>query len=231
MLAKQFEWGATTSEFNANRPGWEMPIHQLMVKNKVNAFFQGHDHLFAREELDGLIYQEIPMPSDSSYSLGMIANADAYGGVKLSGSGHLKVNVSSEKVQVDYVLAVLPKDENTNRKNGQVVYSYTFNSSGITSASEVPQSMTKAFVKAWPNPFHDSVNIEFETMKPGLVEVQIYDINGKLIDRINAGVFEPGKHTIKWDAAKGNGKAVRKGIYNCVIISQDKRLSQKLIMN
>jgi hypothetical protein len=97
-LARQFEWGGydqkgTTWEFTANRPGWEMPIHQLLVKNKVSVLFQGHDHLYAREELDGLVYQTVPMPSDSSYNLGMIANGDAFGGVKLSGSGHIRVTV------------------------------------------------------------------------------------------------------------------------------------------
>ena len=35
-----------------------MPVHQLMVKNGVTIFFQGHDHLFARQERDGMVYQE-----------------------------------------------------------------------------------------------------------------------------------------------------------------------------
>jgi hypothetical protein len=56
-----------TWEFAEKRPGWRLPIHQLMVKNGVTIFFQGHDHLFARQELDGVIYQETPNPADNTY--------------------------------------------------------------------------------------------------------------------------------------------------------------------
>ncbi|HMV46563.1 MAG TPA: hypothetical protein PLD20_05060 [Blastocatellia bacterium] len=45
-----------------HRPGWELPIHQLLVKHKVSAVFHGHDHLFAKEELDGIVYQEVSQP-------------------------------------------------------------------------------------------------------------------------------------------------------------------------
>jgi hypothetical protein len=40
-----------------------MPIHQLLVRNKVAAVFHGHDHLFAKQDLDGIVYQEVPQPS------------------------------------------------------------------------------------------------------------------------------------------------------------------------
>ncbi|MEI6690985.1 MAG: metallophosphoesterase [bacterium] len=57
-MAKLYEWGGYNQkgvwEFDKMRPGWELPIHQLMVKNKVTIFFQGHDHLFAKQELDGV---------------------------------------------------------------------------------------------------------------------------------------------------------------------------------
>ena len=83
VQAKKFEWGGyeadgTTYGFTKNRPNMAKPIHQLFVDNKVNIFFQGHDHLFAHEVMDGIVYQEVPMPSDSTYQIGMLANADAY---------------------------------------------------------------------------------------------------------------------------------------------------------
>jgi hypothetical protein len=128
-LARFFEWGGynadgATSGFAAERPGWAKPIHQLFVDNKVNIFFQGHDHLFARELLDGVTYQEVPMPSDSTYQIGMLANADSYTSDQVAGTGHLRVNVSSSEVKVEYIQAYLPKDETGSRKNRQVAFSY-----------------------------------------------------------------------------------------------------------
>jgi hypothetical protein len=121
-----YEWGGRNKrgdwEFGQRRPGWESPIHQLMVKHGVTIFFQGHDHLFARQERDGVVYQTAPMPADASYAA---YNEDRYqSGIKLPNSGHLRVTVSPEQVQVDYVRCYLPKDETAQRKIGEVAHRY-----------------------------------------------------------------------------------------------------------
>jgi len=125
--ARYYEWGGENKngswEFDGRRPGWDLPIHQLMVKSNVTVFFQGHDHLFAKQELDGVIYQEVPMPADPTYST---YNQDAYrSGISLPNSGHLRVTVSPSDVRVDYVRAYLPDDDKAGRRNGEVAYSYT----------------------------------------------------------------------------------------------------------
>jgi Calcineurin-like phosphoesterase len=122
-----YEWGGRSRrgdwEFDQRRPGWELPVHQLMVKHGVTIFFQGHDHLFCQQERDGIIYQEVPMPADQGYQA---YNADRYqSGVKLPNSGHLRVTVSPEQVKVDYVRAYLPQDETDRNKTGDVAHSYT----------------------------------------------------------------------------------------------------------
>lgn len=118
--AKLFEWGGYNQqgiwEFDKMRPGWELPIHQLMVKNGVTIFFQGHDHLFARQELDGVIYQEVPNPADDTYTA---FNRDAYiSGDILPNSGFLNVAVSADQVKVDYI-------KSGQSDNGQSIFSYT----------------------------------------------------------------------------------------------------------
>ena len=125
--ADLYEWGGKNKrgdwEFKEKRPGWELPIHQLMVKHGVTIFFQGHDHLFARQERDGIVYQEVPMPADQGY---VAYNEERYGsGIKLPNSGHLRVAVSPEQVQVEYVRCYLPKDETDQHKTDEVAHSYT----------------------------------------------------------------------------------------------------------
>ena len=66
-VARDYEWGgqargAGQPTFAQARPGWDKPIHDLMVENGVTVYFQGHDHLFARASLDGLTYVSVPMP-------------------------------------------------------------------------------------------------------------------------------------------------------------------------
>jgi len=127
-----YEWGGRNKrgdwEFDQKRPGWELPIHQLMVKHGVTIFFQGHDHLFARQERDGIVYQEVPMPADPFYQT---RNENRYqSGVKLPNSGHLRVTVSPEDVKVDYVRSFLPKDETAQQKTGDIAHSYTIKAKG-----------------------------------------------------------------------------------------------------
>lgn len=129
-LAKLFEWGGYnqqgTWEFDKMRPNWELPIHQLMVKNNVTIFFQGHDHLFAKQELDGVIYQSVPNPADNTYTA---FNANAYkSGDVLPNSGFLKIEVSPVEVKVDYVRSFLAKDEVDGKKNAIIAYSYSIKS-------------------------------------------------------------------------------------------------------
>jgi phosphatidylethanolamine-binding protein (PEBP) family uncharacterized protein len=132
-LAPYFEWGGygqnNSWAFAANRPGWAQPIHQLMAANHVTIFFQGHDHLFVRQQLDGVTYQELPEPADPTYTLW---NEDAYtSGDKFSNTGYVRVGVSPSQVRVDYVRTFLPLDEKPPAQtNGMVQFSYAIRAGG-----------------------------------------------------------------------------------------------------
>ena len=123
-LSTNYEWGGKDpkeqSTFAKERPNWELPIHDLMVKNKVSIFFQGHDHIFCTQERDGLIYQSMPNPADDTFSM---FNDDAYkSGTKAPNSGHVRVTVSPSQAKVEYFLAARNKD--SNRKNLSLAHRY-----------------------------------------------------------------------------------------------------------
>ena len=123
-VSTNYEWGGNDpkgqSTFAKERPNWELPIHDLMVKNKVSIFFQGHDHIFCTQERDGLIYQSMPNPADDTFSM---FNEDAYkSGTKAPNSGHVRVTVAPSQAKVEYFLAARSKD--SSRKNLSVAHSY-----------------------------------------------------------------------------------------------------------
>lgn len=112
-MASQAEWGGQDRRgrnlFAERRPNWPEPIHALMARTRVTIFFQGHDHVFARQQLDGVTYQTVPEPADPNYALYF---ADAYAGADLMpNSGHLRVSVSPDKVRVEYHRSWLAKDQ------------------------------------------------------------------------------------------------------------------------
>ena len=115
-------WG-----FDKARPGWAMPIHQLLVANNATIYFHGHDHLYAKQDLDGIVYQEGPMPSRRGL-FDATASAKTYNythGTVLGGSGYIRVRVSPQDVKVDYVQTYLPSEEDAKHKDGMVADSYT----------------------------------------------------------------------------------------------------------
>ncbi len=117
-----FEWGGKNPDgawaFDVHRPpsdGWTLPIHQLMVRNGVSIFFHGHDHDYARELVDGIVYLECPKPDDAGYTWQPYSyghNEGLYPDaiVELENSGYFRVNVSPSETKVAYVRSYLPGD-------------------------------------------------------------------------------------------------------------------------
>jgi hypothetical protein len=94
-----------------------------MAANRVTIFFQGHDHVWVHQQLDGITYQTLSEPADPNYAL---YNADAYTtGDKFPNTGYTRVRVSPTGVTVEYVRTYLPKDEDAARVSGSVAFRYT----------------------------------------------------------------------------------------------------------
>lgn len=138
--APLFEWGGRNADgswgFDARRPGWGRPIHELLVASGVDIVFHGHDHMYARQELDGVVYQEVPQPGWPGLTLRDPGEYGYHSGVLLPSSGHLRVTVSPSGLTVDYVKAYLEKDETPTRRNGEVAFAYSI---PATSAPRIPR--------------------------------------------------------------------------------------------
>jgi len=218
-VAKQFEWG-DAANFAANRPGWgTMPIHQLMVKNKVDVFIQGHDHLFALEKVDNIIYQTAPMPSDSSYCIGVTDNGDAFTDLIMKGSGHLRFTVSPDSIRVEFVSAVLPKDETAVLKNDQVVYAYSVKYSNTTAIPKVGKSVN-ATLSILPNPARDQFSLQTGMLEKQIETVRILSLDGKTLN-----LFKPeqqtGKNTFVINTTNWSGKPLSDGLYGVLVTFDD----------
>jgi hypothetical protein len=139
------KWG-----FDQSRPEWDKPIHTLMVDNNVTIFFHGHDHFFAKQELDGIIYQLVPQPSHRNYKKANQAKEYGYlSGEILPNSGHLRVNVRSSEVIVEYVRTYLPETENAERINSQVSHTYRIESDTDTYVSKYALSEDFSHKDSW----------------------------------------------------------------------------------
>jgi len=125
-----YEWGGEDrrgiDRFKSMRPTWQQPIHDLMRDAGVTIFFQGHDHLYARQELEGVVYQTCPNPADPTFTA---FNREAYkSGQIFPNSGHLRVTLSDgshPECKVEYIRSLRPSDEKDGLTNASIVHSYT----------------------------------------------------------------------------------------------------------
>jgi len=217
--AKLFEWGGyeqngTNYSFPVNRPGWAKPIHQLFVDNGVNIFFQGHDHVFAHEVMDGIIYQSLPMPSDSTYEIGMLANSGAYVSDTLNGSGHLRVTVSTDCIKTDYVRAYLPADTlSGEHHNREVAFSY---SAGDCQSAGIPETSSSGLIAVYPNPA--SIELKFSIPESsGAYRVRLINLMGQTL--------------LETQSNSLNVSDIRNGIYLINIRTTSYEVNKKVIIS
>lgn len=105
-IAHLNEWGGKNIDgsygFDQFRPGWGQPVHQILLENKVGFVFKGHDHLYVKQDLDGIVYQTLPQPSHPGDKL----DVKQYGylsGKGVGGSGFLKVRTEGDTAFVDFI--------------------------------------------------------------------------------------------------------------------------------
>ena len=67
--------------------------------------------------------------------------------------------------------------------------------------------------RANPNPFHPSTTIPFRLSEASHVQIDIWDVHGRLVRRLFRGDIGPGEHRVKWDGLDDSGRALAAGTY------------------
>jgi hypothetical protein len=232
--AQYYEMGGMNEDgtwgFDSQRKGWELPIHQLMVKNHVNVFFHGHDHFFVQQEKDGVTYQLVPQPGyPGNKSTEQAAEYGYLTGTMFPSSGYLKVTLVDSTAKIDYIKSYLPSMETSQKKNGMVEYSYTIKSknsvTSIDTKNEVPTT-TKLF-QNYPNPFNPETSIQYTVAKAGIIQLKLYDTLGRetisLVDQFQL----PGIYSVLINSQK---LFLASGVYYYRMTSDNYSNSKKMIL-
>lgn len=67
--------------------------------------------------------------------------------------------------------------------------------------------------KIYPNPFEDEVKISFNSNAYGLLNIKIYDLQGKLVKQVYQGKSLKGENNYKWDGKNDSNQNVAEGMY------------------
>ncbi len=218
-----FEMGGKNADgssgFENERQGWEKPLHQIMLENGVQIYFHGHDHFYAEQEKDGIIYQLVPQPSFPGYTT--VNDAENYGylsGIILPNSGHLQVTVMKDSARVDYIGAYHENNQSKGLINGQIRRTYFIKSNDVLSSANNKINSDK--MKAW----YAQNTIFLNSSKNLNANVSLISMDGKNQGILFDGMLNQGNNSIPLH------KTLKHGVYILIIQSRQTRDSLKIVL-
>ncbi|MBT4611631.1 MAG: T9SS type A sorting domain-containing protein [Gemmatimonadetes bacterium] len=82
----------------------------------------------------------------------------------------------------------------------------------------------------YPNPFNPQTSIRYTTATQGVVELTIYDINGRRVRVLSALTRPPGEYVSHWDGRDEAGRSVASGVYVVRLRQADVTQSHRLTL-
>ncbi|MHB8157212.1 MAG: FlgD immunoglobulin-like domain containing protein [Desulfocucumaceae bacterium] len=92
-----------------------------------------------------------------------------------------------------------------------------------------PTNDLKEAIVSTPNPFSATAEIKFTLLKQELVELNIYDIQGRLVKTVINEQVAPGVHSFKWDGKNNKGVYSPNGVYFVKLKAGSNNAVKKLV--
>ena len=70
-----------------------------------------------------------------------------------------------------------------------------------------------AFYHPFPNPFNPKTTIAFDLPERKEVALQVFNINGGLVQTLIRSKLSPGKYSFDWEGTDQDGRSVTSGVY------------------
>jgi flagellar hook assembly protein FlgD len=225
-----FEWGGEDSTgayvLPQHRPGWLEPIHDVLLRYETQIVTKGHDHFWARQNLDGITYLTLPKPNDTGQHTGNLwgwrwsANYPEEVTLFESNSGFVNMIVHPSEVTIEYIQSFPYAGA------GTVLDSFTLlPRSGVTGVRDGPwiehEIRANAITSVYPNPAVSSTRIEYALGRAQEVRITIYDAGGRRVRDLANGPHDVGVHHARWDGRDRNDRRVASGVYFAHMIAAD----------
>lgn len=97
-------------------------------------------------------------------------------------------------------------------------------------ATAVPASLAFG-LSNYPNPFNPGTRIAFELPAAGRVDLEVYDLGGRLLRKLIADqVMEAGHHEAMWDGRNQIGQAMAAGVYIYRLRTGERSESRRMVL-
>jgi len=81
-----------------------------------------------------------------------------------------------------------------------------------------------------PNPFRAPATVRFDVPSAADVKLEIFDVGGRLMQRLVEGRQAPGRYTVVWDGRDAGGRPAAGGVYFIRLTSDDMRARHRIVL-
>lgn len=169
----------------------------------------------------------------ASSRLGMVAVIDLADAAQGSGAASPRVIGMTGPVEANGV-ALVPDALAIASGEGSVVTFPTECLGGVTAAPDpaagAARPATIRMSSPSPNPSHRGTAVTLQLDAAAVAEVTIFDLRGRLVRTLHAGVLAAGRHELAWDGKDAGGRAVASGTYVLRVRAAGEVASQKILV-
>ncbi len=102
----------------------------------------------------------------------------------------------------------------------------------LATAIDQPKAPVRTFrlIGNFPNPFNPFTTIRFELHKSQQIELQIFDLNGRLVRQLVKGTLPAGLHQVQWDGRDDRQKPLPSGSFFYRLSAEGQQTKKMLLI-
>ncbi len=109
-------------------------------------------------------------------------------------------------------------------------FNYYRNTSPPTATPDTPPVENQPYLVAYPNPFNPTTTLRFIVLHPGTVALDIYDVAGRHVRTLMAGMRDAGEVAVRWDGTDDAGSTVASAVYFARLQADRTALTARLVL-
>jgi len=144
----------------------------------------------------------------------------------MGSDGRLETSTYCKNGDIPEFKLFRPSTDEIVNLTGQIVpweNNTTYFAGTLENVVEIPNRFNLG--KPYPNPFNPTTSITYDVATDCEIEIAIFDIKGRLIEKLVSGVVQAGYYEIQW-----NAKSQASGIYFLRMVTPESAMTQKLII-
>ena len=145
---------------------------------------------------------------------------------------------------VDNYITTNSYEDNDLEDNTEYFYRVSYYASGWSEYSEILSVMIEdvhtqknfnipnrfRLHQNYPNPFNPVTHLSYELSEKGLVEIDIFDLNGNFVKTLVSNRMHPGYYSVQWNGDNDRGQSVSAGVYVYILKIGDYIESKKMLL-